>query len=160
MSLNTTLVAILQRSVMVIATVVRVLLGVMLIVGGLFWLGRADPGAYLYKNVSQMVEAHRSVEIYASFLSSVVLPNASIFALLVGLGEFLSGLSVALGIAARLGAAVAVFQLLNYGLMGGWVSVFLHGIFAGLIIFGVGFSSRTTGIDRWLNRRWPKPVIW
>ena len=101
--------------------------------------------------------------IYRPFLTDVVLPNVAVFAFLVSWGEFLSGLSLALGLASRLGAAVAAFQFLNYGLMGGFASgsVYLHGILiAMLAVTVIGKSGRRFGIDRWLHARWQIPFLW
>ena len=73
----------------------------------------------------------------------------------------MSGLSLALGLASRLGAAVAAFQFLNYGLMGGFVSVFFHGfLIAMLAVTVIGKSGRRFGIDRWLHARWQIPFLW
>ena len=143
-------------------TVARLPMGLMLTMGGWFWLHRADPTGYLAEAVGDMVEQERSVGLYAPFLRSVVLPHAGIFAFLVGWGELLSGLSLLLGAATRVGAAVAVFLLIQYGLMGGFVSLFVyHGLFIALVASAVYWNSgRRFGIDRWLHRRWPHARIW
>ena len=150
-----------QRVVGSFPTVLRLLLGALLTSGGWFWVHRADPGGYLTEAVSTMVDQSRPVRFYAPFLRSVVLPHADVFAFLVGWGELLSGISLFLGAASRLGAAVAAFQLINYGLMGGYTSVFFHSLFVALLSITVYWSSgRIFGLDRWLYRRWPRAKIW
>lgn len=142
-------------------TVARLLMGLMLMLGGWTWIHRADPGAYLAGALSNVLEKGGTVGFYAPFLRSVVIPNASLFAFLVGWGEFLSGTSLLLGAASRLAAAVAAFQLINYGLMGGWTSLAFHGVFVGFLAASVYWQSgRILGVDRWLHRRWPNARIW
>ncbi len=77
------------------------------------------------------------------------------------LGELLSGLSIGLGLANRVGAGVIAFQFLNYGLLGGPAGMLSHGIMTALVAIPVIFhSSRQFGIDKWLFARWPHARIW
>ena len=157
----TILARILRGAGIVLPTAARLLLGFLLTFGGWTWIHRADPAGYLSEAVSGMVDQGRPVGIYEPFLRSVVLPHAGVFAFLVGWGELLSGLSLLLGAASRLGAAVAAFQVINYGLMGGTTSLFLHGLFALVLATTVySRSGRRFGVDRWLYRQWPDARIW
>ncbi len=142
-------------------TALRLLLAFMLTNNGWRWLHRPDGVAYLTDAVTTLLDRGQTVGVYRPFLTDVVLPNAEVFAFLVSWGEFLSGLSLALGLASRLGAAVAAFQFLNYGLMGGFLSVFFHGILiAMLAVTVIGKSGRKFGIDRWLHARRQIPFLW
>lgn len=142
-------------------TFVRVLMGALLILSGWIWLTRANRGSYLADFLALAMDAGGTIGVYRPFLEVVVVPNVGLFALLVGLGEFLSGFSLFFGAASRLGAAVISFQFVNYGLMGGSFSILAHGILIALLATTVYWSSgRRFGVDRWLYRRWPKARIW
>ena len=155
-------IALLAGVAAALPTVARLLMGLMLTMGGWTWLHRADPAGHLAEAVGSMLEQGRPVGLYALFLRSMVLPHAGVFAFLVGWGELLSGLSLLLGAATRVGAAVAAFLLIQYGMMGGFLSLFVyHGLFIALVAAAVYWSSgRRSGIDRWLHRRWPHAGIW
>lgn len=56
---------------------------------------------------------------YAPFLEGVVLPNATLFAQLVVIGEWVAGLSLVLGLLTRLGAITGAWLVLNYMFMKG-----------------------------------------
>ncbi len=56
---------------------------------------------------------------YQPFLSSVVIPNADLFARLVALGELCVAVSMILGLLTRAGGIVAILLNLNYMLMKG-----------------------------------------
>ena len=142
-------------------SVVRLLIGFLLINSGWTWTHRADPGGYLADALSTVLARGGTVGVYRPFLESVVLPNVGIFAFLVGWGELLSGVSLFLGAASRLGAAVIAFQFINYGLMGGYVSLLVHGVLVALVAVTVYWrSGRRFGLDRWLYRRWPTARVW
>ena len=121
-----------KRALRVIAgflpTVLRVLFGLLLISSGWTWLHRPDPAAYLASAVEPALETGRPFGFYEPFLRAVVAPHLGVFAGLVGWGELLSGVSLTLGLATRLGAAVIAFQFLNYGLLGGPSSLLAHAI--------------------------------
>ncbi len=151
----------LKRLVSFLPTVPRLLVGFMLISSGWTWLHRPESVAYLADTLTFMISNDQPLGFYASFLSSVVLPNVAVFAFLVSWGEFLSGLSLFFGVGSRVGAAVASFQFLNYGFMGGYDSLGGHGLFIALVAVTVYWKSgRYFGLDRWLYRRWPRAVIW
>jgi len=70
------------------------------------------------------IEKYRGVTTapYDQFLDSVVVPNSMLFAQLVPLGEWVAGISLALGLLTRVGAIVAAWQTLNYGLAKGFMT--------------------------------------
>lgn len=107
------------------------------------------------------LEEGHAFGFYQPFLRAVVVPNFGAIASLVGWGELMSGLSIGLGVATRLGAGVITFQFLNYGLLSGVPSLISHGILIALVSIPVIFhSARRFGIDRWLHARWPRAGIW
>ena len=85
-------------------TLVRLLLGFMLVSSGWRWLHRPDVAAYLTDAINVVLDKHGGVGFYRPFLTEVVLPHAGTFGALVGWGEFLSGVSLFLGVASRLPA--------------------------------------------------------
>ncbi len=79
----------------------------------------------------------------------------------VGVGCGRGPAEVAPGAASRLGAAVIAFHFINYGLMGGYFSLAVHGILIAMVAATVYWrSGRQFGLDRWLYRRWPNARIW
>src|SRR5450755_2462698 len=69
--------------------------------------------------VAQATGAHPAVQgWYASFLQSVVLPNAALFAYVVTFGEVLVGIALILGLLTGIAAFFGVFMNLNYLLAG------------------------------------------
>lgn len=100
---------------------------------------------------------------YARFLREVVLPSTGTFAGLVTWGELLAGVSLTLGLGTRIGAAVAVFLFLNYGLMGGTDTFSLHahlGLSAIVIAACRWGPGAAFGADRLLGSRWPGAPAW
>lgn len=151
----------LKAIVALLPTLLRLLFGWMLLSSGWTWLHRPDPGAYLAGAINPALESGMPFGFYQPFLQAVVVPNFGLFAALVGWGELLSGLSLGLGMATRLGAGVITFQFVNYALMGGPIGVLSHGILIALLAIPVAFNSgRRFGVDRWLYARWPGAGIW
>jgi thiosulfate dehydrogenase [quinone] large subunit len=70
--------------------------------------------------------------LYRSFLETVALPNAEVFAVLIAVGETLVGLSLTLGLLTRLGGFGGAFLHLNYMLMKGLLS---HGGYIDRVFF-------------------------
>ena len=145
----------------VLFTLLRTLVGFVLFMGGITWLTRTDPGGSLSTQVLQPLEGGTTVGFYAPFIKSVVLPNADVFAWLVGVGELLAGVSLLLGLAHRLGAAGAIFMFANYGLMGGSTGLVSHGILIVMTLAPVlWLTGRKFGLDHWTYRKWPNAKIW
>jgi uncharacterized membrane protein YphA (DoxX/SURF4 family) len=78
------------------------------------WLNDSGP---LVQSVSRASPG--SEAFYRPFLEGVVLPNASLFAQMVALGEWVAGLSLALGLFTRAGAVVGLTLVANFMLMKG-----------------------------------------
>jgi len=152
---------VLKSFVSFLPTFVRLLFGIMLISSGWTWLHRPDAAGFLTDAINSGLDTERTFGFYQTFLLAVVMPNVGLFAALVGWGELLSGLSIGLGLANRVGAGVIAFQFLNYGLLGGPTGMLSHGILTALVEIPVIFhSSRRFGGDKWLYTRWPHAKIW
>lgn len=125
------------------------------------WLMRPEPGVYLAEALRASMDSGLTFRFYALFLDGIVLPNVGLFAVLVGVGELLSGFSFVLGLAHRLSAVVICFQFLNYGLLSGFTSLISHAVMMALVGVTVYWgSARTWGVDRWLHARWPNAHFW
>ena len=78
------------------------------------WLGDGGPLVqFLQRQVPQ------SEAFYRPFLEGSVLPNATLFAQLVTIGEWVAGVSLVLGLLTRVGALTGMWLTLNYMLMKG-----------------------------------------
>ncbi len=107
----------------------------------------------------QLEVAHPTVGLYADFVANVVIPNFTLFAWLTFLVELAIGLSLALGLFSRLGAAAGLLWSLNLtvGLLsvpGEWpwsylMLVMWHGLFL------VSIDRQSWGLDA-LRRRWSR----
>jgi len=93
---------------------------------------------------------------YASFVNSVVLPNAGLFATLVALGEFAVGLGLLVGLLTGFAAFFAVFMSANYVLSGTLSSNPIE-IVLGLFLVVAWRNAGWLGLDRlflpWAARR-------
>lgn len=96
---------------------------------------------------------------YQWFLSSVVLPNAGLFAEMVRLGEVLTGLLLFLGLFTRAGAVIGILLSLNYLTASGdfaHLSVLLSGLNSAALMLSlinlVLPTGRVLGIDALLTR--------
>ena len=128
-----------------------------------FWIRAEDRAASLTNQVGPLLESGRPTSWFQPFLEHVVIPNSEIFAALVTAGEAFVAVSLLLGAATRLGAAVAMLLTLNYSLLYGqsflvpagntlhfWVS----------FLFLVTAAGRVFGVDYRLHRRWPSVPLW
>ncbi len=110
-----------------------------------------------------LLESGRPTSWFQPFLEHVVLPNSEIFAALVTAGEAFVAVSLLLGAATRLGAAVPMLLTLNDSLLYGqsflvpagntlhfWVS----------FLFLVMAAGRAFGVDYGLHHRWPSVPLW
>ena len=86
---------------------------------------------------------------YASFLNSVVLPNAGLFATLVALGELAVGVALLLGILTGFAAFGAVFLSSNFVLAGVLGSNPVL-IMLGTLLVVAWRNAGWIGVDRWL----------
>lgn len=143
--------------------VVRILSGHMWVRTSLFWISAEDRAASLTNQVGPLLESGRPTSWFQPFLEHVVIPNSEIFATLVTAGEAFVAVSLLLGAATRLGAAVVMLLTLNDSLLYGqsflvpagntlhfWVS----------FLFLVMAAGRAFGVDYWLHHRWPSVPLW
>lgn len=94
---------------------------------------------------------------------NLALEHVDLFARLVFVGEALVGLSLFLGAATRLGAAIGIFLSLNYLLSKGNTPWSVNNDFAfiiGMLAVALTHAGRTAGFDGWLSRQWPGLWIW
>ncbi len=95
----------------------------------------------------------------ASWLTSTVVPHASLFAWLLALGEAAVGISMLLGLFTRLGSVLAIAQAIVNILVVGGAGADTIGQNYLLIILSLAFiaaaAGRTYGIDGILIRRFP-----
>ena len=141
----------------------RLSLGPVWIKTGLYWLTNDDPAASMVKQITGRLEAERTYDFFRPFLEQLVIPNAELFAFLLTWGELLAGISLLLGAATRLGAAVGMFLALNYTFMWGNSLFPISGnpqIFVLCLIIALGSAGRVFGVDYFLHRRWPHVPIW
>jgi uncharacterized membrane protein YphA (DoxX/SURF4 family) len=102
---------------------------------------------------------HPAFVFYGEFVATIVIPNFTLFAWLVFLGELLVGLSLLTGTLTRVGALIGLLLALNLGVgllevPGEWPWSYLmlamwHGTF---LVTGAG---RVFGVDVWLRKRYP-----
>jgi thiosulfate dehydrogenase [quinone] large subunit len=140
----------------------RVYLGLLFLLSGAPKL-REDFAPNLSAFLTQ-VGLTRGHEFYRDVIRQLVLPNLHLFAMLIPWGELLVGLTLVLGAATRLSAAVALVLLVNCMLAkGAWFwypssnDAALAAIAVALII---GAAGRTFGVDALLARRWPRSPLW
>lgn len=141
----------------VLSIIFRLLLGVMWTVSGFSWLTSQSATETLVSALDMALNANVTLAFYAPFLTEVVLPNASIFAFLVSIGEFLTGISILTGTLTRIGALGAIFLLLNYSFMNGSIFStynFLFIVMHVLILFSS--AGRFYGVDKFLHKKWPE----
>ena len=95
----------------------------------------------------------RAESVYSPFLETTVLPNASLFAQLVTVGEWGVGTSLTLGLFTRLGALAGIAMVMNYMLMKGLANNFGSNdrLFAvACLAFFLASAGMTWGLDGWL----------
>jgi thiosulfate dehydrogenase [quinone] large subunit len=101
---------------------------------------------------------------YQEFLRRVVLPNPTLFSALVTWGELLVGITLVLGLATRLSAAMALVLTVNYMFAKGawfWIPSSNDAAFAALsVALLIGAAGRTFGLDAILAKRWPGSPFW
>lgn len=115
------------------------------------WLASGEP---LTGAIQRQIE--NADVFYRPFLTGVVLPNATTFALLVALGEWVVGLSLTVGLLTRLGAAIGIVLAVNYLFLKGTVSI-LRGddtwlYVVSFVSFFLGAAGRIWGLDARVGR--------
>lgn len=102
---------------------------------------------------------HPAFAFYADFVSSIVIPNFTLFAWLVFLSELLVGLSLLTGTLTRLGGLLGLLLAINLGIgllevPGEWPwSYVMLAMWQG--VFLVAGAGRLFGVDGWLRKRYP-----
>jgi uncharacterized membrane protein YphA (DoxX/SURF4 family) len=140
----------------------RLQLGVVFLVAGIPKIrGDFTPRLIDFLHNIALIRGH---EFYRGFVNQVVLPHASVFALLVSWGEVLAGLALVLGIATRFTASVALLLLLNYMFAKGawfWTPSSNDAAYVAIsLALIIGAAGRTLGVDEALARRWPRCPLW
>jgi uncharacterized membrane protein YphA (DoxX/SURF4 family) len=101
---------------------------------------------------------------YRHFLTSVIIPHATLFSHLIIAGEIVAGISLLFGVATRVGAAIAMFLFLNYLFAKGrlfWSPDSEDAaVFFSALVCLLGAAGRVWGIDSYLARRWPRVWLW
>lgn len=129
---------------------------------GWYWL-HADAATEIGGQISGVIAQGRPYAFYLPFLQRVVLPHTTAFATVVTSCELLIGITLTLGMATRLGAAVGMILAANYACLygnplmpvgGNWLYV------AYLLPVLLGAAGRSFGVDYWLHRRWPTSWLW
>ena len=142
----------------------RVYLGVVFLVAAwskLTAVGGFSPRLRGFVEQAALPNAHG---FYRPFLATLVIPNATAFAVLVTLGELLVGLSLFTGTATRVGGFGAAFLTLNYLFAkGNWFwapSSNDAAMFMIALAVAIGAAGRAFGVDYWLSKRWPGVGLW
>ena len=111
----------------------------------------------------QLEAQYPAFGFYGRLVESVVIPNFTLFAWLIFLAELLVGLSLLTGTLTRLGAAVGLLMALNLGVgmlavpnEWPWSYVMLA-MFHFIFLFTA--AGRVLGVDAWLRRRLPAPLL-
>ncbi|MBV8488914.1 MAG: DoxX family membrane protein [Candidatus Eremiobacteraeota bacterium] len=101
---------------------------------------------------------------YATFVSSVVVPHAPLFAFLVIMAENYVAIGMLFGVTTRAASLAAIFLLCNYMLAKGmppWspASNDAADIVIAIVV-GAGAAGRVLGFDKFLAERWPRAWVW
>lgn len=101
---------------------------------------------------------------YQHFLSAIVLPHVSTFAILIIVAETAVAIALTTGTATRLAAVVAMLLVTNYMFAKGlwwWNPSSNDGAFFVIaLVLAICAAGRTFGFDARLARRWPNSVLW
>ncbi len=117
------------------------------------WIG-ADAGqpliGFVTNALAKTAGAHPDVQgWYASFLTDVVLPNATVFSHFVAFGEVLVGIALIAGFLVGISAFFGVFMNLNF-LLAGAVSINPFLLVAGIFLILARRVAGRIGFDRFV----------
>jgi uncharacterized membrane protein YphA (DoxX/SURF4 family) len=106
----------------------------------------------------------KTIPPYHAFLQNVVIPNATLFSILVMIGELTAGLLLLTGTCTRAGALITMLLVLNFMLAKGrWFwspdNVDAADFFSALVVM-LGAAGRVWGVDAILAKRWPRCWLW
>lgn len=102
-----------------------------------------------------------------AYLDAVAIPYEALWAKLMTIGEFAVGVSLLLGLLARLGSCAGIVMVLNFHAANGnlfsvnmiaspWAALLL----AGLLVTLLAGAGRWLGIDAALAKRSPTSILW
>ena len=101
---------------------------------------------------------------YQEFLKEFVLPNLSVFQVLVTFGEIAVGVALLVGGFTRLAAFFGLFMNVNYWFASGYRSPAAAGFNEALavmeIVLILAAAGRLLGLDVFLARRFPRSPFW
>jgi uncharacterized membrane protein YphA (DoxX/SURF4 family) len=123
--------------------------------------GWLSGGSAFARSVNGYSGAHSG--FYHQFVANVILPHASVFAVLVTLGEWLVAISLTLGLLTRAGALVALWLNLNFMVLRGVTnpSGTLDKVFVvAELLFLITAAGRVWGLDGlWRDRLARVPIV-
>lgn len=143
---------------------------------GLYWLGmltvgvpKLNPdwfGPGLGEWLAKALAGH-PYPWYAGFLQEVVVPNRTLFAWLVLLGELGVGIALVIGLLTPPAALVGFLMNLNFWLAFNWFEegfipwpALYYVVAIAMLLLAVARAGRYRGADAALARRWPRSVLW
>ena len=102
---------------------------------------------------------HPAFAFYGDFVSSIVIPNFTLFAWIIFSVELLVGLSLLTGTLTRLGGLVGLLMAVNLGIgllevPGEWPWSYVM-LAMWQAVFLVAGAGRVLGVDGWLRKRYP-----
>ncbi len=112
----------------------------------------------------QLEVQHAAFPWYGQFVASVVIPNFTLFAWIIFMGELLVGLALLTGTWTRLAGAVGLLMAINLGVgllevPGEWPwSYVMLALWQALFVAAA--AGRVAGVDGWLRRRLPRGSGW
>ncbi|HEU4564684.1 MAG TPA: TQO small subunit DoxD [Gemmatimonadaceae bacterium] len=103
--------------------------------------------------------ADNPIDFYRNFVLDTVLPHGHLFANLTALGESAVGIGLTLGLLTVLSSGIALWLVINYGLLTGYIGTSQQGfhilLAACLIVFIITRAGRRWGLDGRLRDRAP-----
>lgn len=135
----------------------RVYAGVFFANAGIAKIGRGNFDEGMSRFLSANLDA--AFSFYRSFVEAVVLPNKSVFAVLVSWGELAIGIGLVLGLATRYAAFAGAFMVTNFWFAkgAGFLDGTNHDVVWLFILLTLGFvpAGRISGLDDGLSDRMP-----
>lgn len=112
----------------------------------------------------QLEVEHAAFGFYGNFVESIVIPNFSLFAWLVFLGELVIGLMLVTGMWTRLAGVLGLLMAVNLGIgllevPGEWPWSYVM-LAMWHALFVVSAAGRVMGVDGWLRQRLPVTSPW
>jgi uncharacterized membrane protein YphA (DoxX/SURF4 family) len=144
--------------------ILRLHLGVILLITVIGKLFGEQPFSVEMLGFIKAMLKRPGVAWYQHFLQSVVIPHATLFSILVMVGEVIAGILLLTGTMTRLGAAIAMLLFVNYmwakGLWFWSPNSEDAAVFFSALVILLGAAGRSFGVDVFLARRWPRVLLW